>query len=292
MTENDKNKKIKFKFITLYTHEQNDIAEKMNQILIIIMRALIFELKILKNFWAFAAEAVCYIRNRLVMMKSVNEFSKEMKKKMKKISYKLWTDKKLQIMHMKIWECECWIHISLKQDADKLNLWSVEDVFIDYTENLSQYLIWMPERKKVIKTMNSIFIEDQQKMPVPRILKSAELERAQWERAQQIEILSLDSSHAVENVTENSSDENEFLNLIDRVAIQTCEKNNDKNDRQKLKTTTRSDQTVRLTEKMQQSKVQEAKQKRKKKTAVQEVVNMILEHAIIVKKVDQQDKIH
>ena len=130
-----------------------------------------------------------------------------------------------------------------------MNPQSVEGVFIGYTENPSQYLVWVPERKKVIKATNPIFIkdEDQWRMPVPRISESAELERAQ-----QIKILSLDDDdHADENVTENSSDENEFLNLIDRVTIQTsiCEENDDEND-DKLGVTTRSGQTVRLTEKM------------------------------------------
>ena len=83
--------------------------------------------------------------------------------------------------------------------------------------------------------MNSTFIEDQQEMSESRISELAELERAQQEKAQQIEILSLDN-----DVTENSSDENdENLNLIDRVTIQISihEKNND----DKLEFTTRSD---------------------------------------------------
>ena len=45
---------------------------------------------------------------------------------------------------------------------------------------------------------------------------------------------------------------------------------------------------------MQQSKIQKAEQKRKKKknTIVQEIVNMILKHAMIAKKAGQQDEIH
>ena len=179
-------------------------------------------------------------------MKSVNEFNK----KMKKISYELWTDKKLYIAHMKIWECECWIHVSLKQDTNKLNPWAIEDVFIDYTEDPSQYLIWVPERKKVIKTTNPTFIEDQQGMSEPEISKPAELERAQQEGAQQVEILPLDSNYASEkddeNTTENSSNENEFLKPID----------NEKDEfGPQLDATTRSGQTVRLIKKMQQSKI-------------------------------------
>ena len=50
LTENDENERIEFEFIISYIHKQNNIAERMNQILIIIMRALIFESKISKNF--------------------------------------------------------------------------------------------------------------------------------------------------------------------------------------------------------------------------------------------------
>ena len=181
LIKNDENKKIEFEFIIFYIHKQNDIAERMNQILLVIMKVLIFEFKILKIFWAFAAEAVCYIRNWTVMIKSVNESDEEMKNKMKKISYELWTDKKLYIVHIKIWECECWIHVFLKWDVDKLNSQSVEDIFINYIENLNQYLIWMSERKKVIKTTNLIFIknENQQMSEQSRISELTELEKAQ-----------------------------------------------------------------------------------------------------------------
>ena len=215
------------------------------------------------------------------MMTPVDESGEETKNKMKKISYKLWTGKKLYIAHMKVWGCECWIHVPLERDADKLNPRSVEGVFIGYTENPNQYLVWVPERKEVIKARNPTFIEDQQGMPEPRISEPAELGGAQREGAQQVEILPLD-----DDATEDSSDEDdENPNPIDNENI-------DENGPQ-LGATTRSGRTVRLTEKMRQSKAQEAERKRKKKnTAVQEVVNMILEHAMIVKKAGQQDEIH
>src|SRR5438034_1193992 len=92
----------------------------------------------------------------------------------------------------------------------------------------------MSERKKVIKTTNLIFIknEDQQRMSVFKISKSAELQKAQQEKAQQIKISSLDNNHVSENndenITENNSDENDENSIsIDRVSIQTSEKNDD-----------------------------------------------------------------
>src|SRR6266487_4207091 len=227
LTEDDENEGIKFKFIILYAHEQNSIAERMNRTLLAIMRALIFESKILKTFWAFAAEAACYIRNQTVMVEPVNESGEETKNKMKKTPYELWTGKKLYIAHMKVWGCECWIHVPLERDADKLNPRSVEGVFIGYTEDPSQYLVWVPERKEVIKATNPTFIEDQQGMPEPGISEPAELGGAQRGGAQQVEIPPLDGGHAGENndedATEDSSNEDEFPNPIDRATIQARE---------------------------------------------------------------------
>ena len=50
LIKNNENKKIEFEFIIFYIHEQNSIAEKINQILLAIMKAFIFESKILKIF--------------------------------------------------------------------------------------------------------------------------------------------------------------------------------------------------------------------------------------------------
>ena len=128
---------ILFEFITPYAHEQNGVAERMNRTLITIMRALIFESKVSKNLWAFAAEAACYIRNRSVMVRPVDGSSEEMRM----TPYKLWTGNKLRIDHMKVWGCEAWVHVSLEKDADKLNPHAVEGIFIGYTEDPSQYLV-------------------------------------------------------------------------------------------------------------------------------------------------------
>src|SRR5437773_6011452 len=165
------------------------------------------------------------------------------KKKMKKTPYELWTGKKLQIVHMKVWGCECWIHVPLERDADKLNPRSVEGVFIGYTEDPSQYLVWVPERKEVIKATNPIFIEDgdQRRMPVLRISEPAELGGAQRGGAQQVEIPPLDGGHAVDNedATEDSSDEDdENPNPVDRATIQASVR--EENDDGKLGPTTRS----------------------------------------------------
>ena len=104
-----------------------------------------------------------------------------------------------------------------------MNFCEVQNVFVGYTNDSNQYLIWVPERKNIVKTTNPTFIKNQPEMSEPSILNLTELEEAQQERAQQIKIQS------PENITENSSDENENLNPVNKV-IQTFISENQEND--------------------------------------------------------------
>src|SRR5438046_950099 len=54
----------------------------------------------------------------------------------------------------------------MEREVDKLNPWAVEGVFIGSTENQSQYLVWVRERKEVT-AMIPIFIEDGDQQRVP-----------------------------------------------------------------------------------------------------------------------------
>ena len=271
---------IVVEFTTPYTPEQNGVAERMNRTLLTIMKALIFESGISKVFWAYAAETACYIRNRSVIVTPVDGSMKN-----KKTPYELWTGEKLEIVHMRIWGCKCWIHIPMERDADKLNPCAIEGVFVGYTDHPSQYLVWVPEQKEVIKASNPIFIEDDQQPEWPEISDLTELGGAQQGGAQQIE--------PPEDSAEDSSDEDENPNPVDRATIQAPirqrddengDENDDENDGQQQTTsqfgaTTRSGRTVRLTKEMQESKAQEAKRRR----GAREIADMIFERVMVAK---------
>jgi transposase InsO family protein len=266
---------IMVEFTTPYTPEQNGVAERMNRTLLAIMRALIFEAGIPKTFWSYAAKTACYIRNRSVIVRPVDGSAKK-----KKTPYELWTGEKLKIAHMRVWGCKCWIH---EQNADKLDPRAIEGVFIGYTDHPSQYLVWVPERKDVIKATNPIFMEDDQQILTPeepKISDLAELGGAQRGGAQQNP-----PPDETESAAEDSSDEDENLN---EDAGEDREAGENQQSTSQLGATTRSGRTVKLTEEMKQSKAQEAERKRKK-TATREVADMILEHAMIAKETAQQE---
>src|SRR5947207_10370861 len=62
--------RIVMEFTISYTSEQNDVAEHVNQTLLMIMRALIFDFKMSKVFWLHAAKTASYIHNQSVKIRS------------------------------------------------------------------------------------------------------------------------------------------------------------------------------------------------------------------------------
>lgn len=67
-------KEIEFKFIEAYTLPQNSVVERFNQIILQIMRALLFNTKISKIYWKYTVITANYLRNRIMPVKnSVDE---------------------------------------------------------------------------------------------------------------------------------------------------------------------------------------------------------------------------
>ena len=127
-----KKKGIIMKFSTSYTSKQVGIAEWMNYILLMIVRALLFDLGLPRRFWPYATHAAVYIKNQMMKIRQTD-----------KTPYKLWTDKRLNLSNMQIWGCKCWIHLLNKKD--KLNPRAEEGIFINYTDVFNQYLIFLSD---------------------------------------------------------------------------------------------------------------------------------------------------
>ena len=161
-----KKKEIIMKFSTFYTSEQVDIVKWMNCTLLTIMRALLFDSELSWSFWSYAADAAVYIRNWTMKIRRTD-----------KMFYELWTDKKLNLSNMRIWDCKCWIHLS--NEKDKLNSRVKEDIFISYTDMFDQYLVFLPEKHQIMRAMNPKFVKDEKNKNFNscRMQKSSQLER-------------------------------------------------------------------------------------------------------------------
>ena len=124
------------------------MTEQVNQILLTIVKALLFNFSLLKIFWSYVTHVIIYIKNHVLKIKSHSD----------KISYELWTGKALNLDNMRIWERECWIHLSNKKD--KLNSRAEKEIFISYTEEFNQYLMLLSDRWRIVKTTNLNFKDE------------------------------------------------------------------------------------------------------------------------------------
>ncbi len=132
------------------------------------MRALLFDSELSWSFWSYAADAAVYIRNWTMKIRRTD-----------KMFYELWTDKKLNLSNMRIWDCKCWIHLS--NEKDKLNSRVKEDIFISYTDMFDQYLVFLPEKHQIMRAMNPKFVKDEKNKNFNscRMQKPSQLEKVE-----------------------------------------------------------------------------------------------------------------
>ena len=90
---------------TAYTPEQNGVAERMNRTLCEAARAMLFNAKLPKKYWAEAISTAAYIRNRLPT-RSLEEGI---------TSFEKWHGHKPNINHIRVFGCMAYAHV-----ADKL----------------------------------------------------------------------------------------------------------------------------------------------------------------------------
>ena len=136
------------------------MIEWVNQILLTIIRILLFDSDLFKMFWSYITHVIIYIKNYILKIRDHSD----------KISYKLWINKVLNLDNMRIWKRECWIHLLNKKN--KLNFRAKKEIFINYTEEFNQYLILLSDRQKIIKTTNSDFKDKEEKYDFSSCCKS------------------------------------------------------------------------------------------------------------------------
>ncbi|KAL1952681.1 hypothetical protein VTO42DRAFT_4455 [Malbranchea cinnamomea] len=59
-----KPKGIVFEFIEPYRQAQNGVAERLNRLILEIVRCLLLDMRIPKRYWPWALQTVCYLKNR------------------------------------------------------------------------------------------------------------------------------------------------------------------------------------------------------------------------------------
>ena len=100
-----------------------------------------------KHFWAEAVRIACYLINRSLTTALDGGIPEE-----------VWTGKKVNYSHLKIFGCEAFVHIG-KEKITKLDNKSMKCIFLGYADGEFGYQLWDPVKSKVIRSNDVKFKE-------------------------------------------------------------------------------------------------------------------------------------
>ncbi|GMJ14768.1 hypothetical protein HRI_005146000 [Hibiscus trionum] len=139
---------IKRQFTTVYTPQQNGVAERMNRTLLERTRAMLRAAGLEKAFWAEAVNTACYLVNR------APSTAIELKTPME-----MWTGKPVDYSNLHIFGSIVYVMYNA-QEISKLDPKSRKCKFLGYADGVKGYRLWDPTARKVIISRDVIFVED------------------------------------------------------------------------------------------------------------------------------------
>ena len=140
-------KGITFEASAPYTPEQNGHAERKGGVLIAKARTMRIAANIPRDMWPEAMQAAGYIANRTPMAKHAWKTPFE---NVKGYSPNL--------SHLKLWGCKAYARINLLPNKQKLSERAHIGHLMGY-DSTNIYRIWIPSKRKVIRTKDVIFNE-------------------------------------------------------------------------------------------------------------------------------------
>src|SRR3954467_7432602 len=99
---------INHNFSAPRTPQQNGVVERKNRVLEELGRTMINEHGLPKYFWADAINTACYVLNRILIRPILN-----------KTPYELLKGRKLNISHLRVFGCKCFILNNGKENLGK-----------------------------------------------------------------------------------------------------------------------------------------------------------------------------
>jgi transposase InsO family protein len=131
-----------------YSPSQNGIAERKNRSIMEMTRCMLFEAGLPNGFWGEAVNTATYLQNRLPT-KSNN-----------KTPYELWTNRKPNLSHIKIFGCKAFAYIN-RHKRGKLDEKAVEGTLVGYDNRSKGYRIYTKGNRIIIsRTVRFIETKD------------------------------------------------------------------------------------------------------------------------------------
>jgi transposase InsO family protein len=140
---------IKRELTTPYNPQQNGVAERNNRAIMEAVKTMIHDQDLPMCLWAEAAMAAVYVQNRL--SQSTLGF---------KTPEEMFTGKKPEVSHLKIFGCPVFIHIP-KEKRNKLKPSRKKGIFVGYCEVSKAFRIYIPSHRHIEINMDVTFDEEE-----------------------------------------------------------------------------------------------------------------------------------
>ena len=141
-------KGIQQQYSILYTPEQNGVAERLNRTITEEIRAMLYQAKLPKRFWAEALSTAMYLKNR-----SPHSYLDG------KTPYEILHRQKPNLSHLRVFGCLATVHIP-NQQHQKIDAKATVKIFIGYPDNIKGYRLIDSESQVVTISRNVIFHEE------------------------------------------------------------------------------------------------------------------------------------
>lgn len=131
------------------TPQHNGVAERMNRTIVEKVRCMLSMAGLPKPYWAEAVLTTCYLINRSPSVPLNFE-----------VPEKIWTGKCVNYSHLRVFGCKAFVHVS-KELRQKLDFKASTCIFLGYGDQEFGYRLWDPKMKKVIRSRDVVFNENQ-----------------------------------------------------------------------------------------------------------------------------------
>jgi hypothetical protein len=127
----------------------NGLAERMNRTIKERVRCMLSHAKLPKSFWGEAVMTAVDIINLTPSVPLEGDIPDE-----------VWSRKKVSYNHLRVFGCRAFVHIP-KDERAKLDAKTKECIYLGSPKDEFGYRLWDPINKKVVRSRDVVFFEDQ-----------------------------------------------------------------------------------------------------------------------------------
>ncbi|KAL5821663.1 hypothetical protein ACOSQ3_023545 [Xanthoceras sorbifolium] len=131
------------------TPQHNGVAERMNRTICERVRCMLSNAKLPNSFWGKAMRTAVDLIN-LSPSVPLNYDVPE----------RVWTGKDVSYKHLKVFGCRAFVHIP-KDERSKLDGKAKQCIFVGHAHEEFGYRLWDPVNKRIIRSRDVVFLEDQ-----------------------------------------------------------------------------------------------------------------------------------